>query len=190
MHKEKLKFFTAVEFLPVVLCMAHAAALGPSFGDETPEAVRLMGGARLNETMTRDGRTAVDVHAGRYPFAVVWGPLPGLTCCCPCVGHLGIADSQGRIHDFQGPYAIGVDDFMVGMVWRYAVVSSPEDLHWDEGIAKADAEYSTRVHDICCENCHHHVAMALTESGRPQWGDRGLLSSWLLCCLHGRCTWC
>ena len=133
---------------------------------------------------------------------------------------MGIGDSAGRIHDFAGPCnaaaqknkpellraatapnggvrvparidCINVDDFMVGCVWRYAFVSPPaEAAEWDAAIDKADAVYSDRVHDICCDNCHHHTALALKASGRPQWGCAGLISPWLYCCLHGRCTWC
>ena len=101
---------------------------------------------------------------------------------------MGIGDSQGRVHDFNGPYSIGVDQFMVGCVWRYAVVhdaaSAPSE--WDAAIERADTTYKRRMHNICCDNCHHHVGAALTESGRPH----GLLSSWFLCCLNGNCTWC
>ena len=59
----------------------------------------------------------IDRSRNRYPYAIVWGPLGPLTCCCPCVGHMGIADSEGKIHDFQGPYSIGIDDFMVRPPW-------------------------------------------------------------------------
>lgn len=131
---------------------------------------------------------SVDIARQRFPYAVVWGPLGPLTLCCPCVGHMGIGDSQGRVHDFNGPYSIGVDQFMVGCVWRYAVVhdaaSAPSE--WDAAIERADTTYKRRMHNICCDNCHHHVGAALTESGRPH----GLLSSWFLCCLNGNCTWC
>ena len=64
---------------------------------------------------------SVDIARQRFPYAVVWGPLCPCTLCCPCVGHMGIGDSQGRVHDFNGPYSIGIDQFMVGCVWRYAV---------------------------------------------------------------------
>ena len=64
-------------------------------------------------------RSAVDKARNRFPYAVVWGPLGPCTLCCPCVGHMGIGDSEGKIHDFAGPFDIGVDNFMVGCVWRY-----------------------------------------------------------------------
>ena len=38
----------------------------------------------------------------RYPCAVVWQPFPPLTWLIPCIGHTGITDSQGVVHDFQG----------------------------------------------------------------------------------------
>jgi len=100
---------------------------------------------------------------------------------------MGIGDSQGKIHDFAGPYYIGVDRFMVGTVWRYAVVDGADEdpKAWDASIQKADAIYKSKMHNICCENCHHHAAEALTISGRPN----GLLSAWFLCCLQGNCTW-
>ena len=114
----------------------------------------------------------VDVCNNRFPYSIVWGPLPPCTCCCPVVGHMGIGDSQGRIHDFAGPYCIGVDDFMVSCVWRYAVVSGPEDPNWDAAIEQADRKYRGRVHDIVCDNCHHHngLHLPLTQT-RPHHGS-------------------
>lgn len=109
-----------------------------------------------------------------------------MTCCMPCVGHMGIADSQGKIHDFAGPYCVGVDRFMVGCVLRYAPVPGAEEdpEAWDQAIKRADDVYKQRIHNICCDNCHHHAALALTESGRPH----SLLSAWFLCCLGGTCN--
>ena len=160
-------------------------------------------------TLMDRGPPEIDIARQRYPYAVVWGPLGPLTCCCPCVGHMGIGDSEGRIHDFAGPYSIGVDNFMVseraglswsiasislrslslqvGTVWRYAQIrGADKDPDWDTAVKQADKKYGGMMHNICCNNCHHHTADALTASGRPH----GLLSAWLLCFLHGNCTWC
>ena len=178
------------ERLPSV---ASGPKIPPHFNkrQQHPEKASLM--SSENAVMWRDDTVPmakVDLTNNLFPHAVVWGPLGPLTCCCPCVGHMGIADSQGRIHDFAGPYRIGVDDFMVGCVLRYYTVPIQKggEKEWDEAVEKADAIYRKKVHDICCENCHHHTALALEASGRPQCGYRGLLSSWLLCALYGRCT--
>lgn len=144
------------------------------------------GGANIT-VMWRD-EPRVNLCENKFPKAIVWGPLGCITCCIPVVGHMGIADSKGVIHDFAGPYAIGIDEFMVQCVWRYAVVPSNDDDAWDAAIEKADDVYRERMHDICCDNCHHHTALALNHAGLPV-GPRGLLSAWFYCCLHGRCTW-
>eukprot|EP00494_Astrolonche_serrata_P003334 UN03340 len=69
----------------------------------------------------------IDIAKNRYPFSVVWGHLPCLTWMLPIIGHMGITDSQGRIHDFQGPYTIITDRFMTGWVFKYWQVN-PEKL--------------------------------------------------------------
>jgi hypothetical protein len=38
----------------------------------------------------------------RFPCAVVWQPFPPLTWFIPMIGHTGITDSHGVVHDFQG----------------------------------------------------------------------------------------
>ena len=50
----------------------------------------------------------VDVQRDRFPFSIVWTPLPLLTWLFPFIGHLGIARSDGLVHDFAGPYYIHV----------------------------------------------------------------------------------
>ena len=75
------------------------------------------------------------------------------------------------------------------------------------GVSKAHAQYllrqlvRARIHAffsfslsyltvvcIALSHSHHHTGLALTLSGKPQWGCGGLLSPWLYCCLFGRCT--
>ncbi|KAF1327897.1 Transmembrane protein, partial [Globisporangium splendens] len=38
---------------------------------------------------------AVDPAKQRFPFCIVWSPIPVLTWVLPFIGHLGIADSKG-----------------------------------------------------------------------------------------------
>jgi hypothetical protein len=52
--------------------------------------------------------TGIDHSRQRYPYCLVWSPLGPLTWFFPFVGHTGICDSRGIIHDFAGPYTIGV----------------------------------------------------------------------------------
>ena len=41
-----------------------------------------------------------------------------ITWFLPFIGHTGIANSEGIIHDFAGPYTITVDDFAFGETHR------------------------------------------------------------------------
>ena len=43
---------------------------------------------------------------------------------------------------------------------------------WDEGVLAGDACYSERMHNICCDNCHSHVAKCLNTmeyDGKTNW---------------------
>jgi hypothetical protein len=50
---------------------------------------------------------AIDHSRQRYPYCIVWSPLPPITWLFPFIGHTGIGDSEGIIYDFAGPYSIG-----------------------------------------------------------------------------------
>jgi transmembrane protein 222 len=96
-------------------------------------------------------------------------------------------DDVGVTSDFQGPYYVGDDGRMAfGAPTRYfridiskhitpsntATTSSTtiaengrehDDASqiWDDSIQAANAVYRGRMHNICCDNCHSHVANAL-----------------------------
>lgn len=83
----------------------------------------------------------------------------------PWIGHLGIADSEGHVHDFAGPFTVNIGDFMVPIAKVYqfpSAVWAGREREWDAGLAQADGIYSKLVHNIVSENCHHHSARALT----------------------------
>jgi Protein of unknown function (DUF778) len=85
-------------------------------------------------------------------FCILWSPLPIITWIIPFIGHLGIADSRGYSHDFQGPYSVGTSRKAVmafGPTTRYLKMDigqlSSAD-RWDEAIREADRVYSGRMH--------------------------------------------
>ena len=61
----------------------------------------------------------LDISRSRFPFAIVWCPLPGITTFFPIVGHMGICDSRGVVMDFAGPYSIGVDQMSFSRPYMY-----------------------------------------------------------------------
>eukprot|EP01083_Nonionella_stella_P159968 522435_1 len=137
----------------------------------------MMGGEHKSdsELMITTSDTKDDVARNRYPFSVVWGPLPLISWIFPFIGHMGICDSEGRVHDFAGPYTVNTDQFMTGSVKKYtrydhrrlfpAESADGAKQRWDEAIEKADVVFRGRMHNIICNNCHDHVTYALNEMG-------------------------
>ncbi len=49
---------------------------------------------------------------------------------------------------------------------------------WDRAVAAANVTYCQRMHNICCDNCHSHVANALT---RMRYGNSTRWNMFVLC---------
>ncbi|KAI9993375.1 hypothetical protein PInf_015453 [Phytophthora infestans] len=116
----------------------------------------------------------VDPAVHRFPYCIVWSPIPVLTWFLPFIGHMGLADSKGVIFDFAGPYTIGRDDFAFGSATRYLQCAvAPQDADkWDEAVTAGCKIYEKRMHNLCCDNCHSHVAVCLEHAnyaGRKRW---------------------
>ena len=129
----------------------------------------------------------VDVPRSRFPFSIVWCPLPGLTWLLPVVGHMGICDSRGVVTDFAGPYHISVDNMAFSRPYLYLALDPSLAARrpggasaaeaWDAAVDAGCDEYCGRMHNICCDNCHSHVARCLNEMrymGRSDWGMVGV----------------
>jgi hypothetical protein len=79
------------------------------------------------------------------------------------LGHTGIGDSNGVIHDFAGPYHIGIGSLAFGRATRY-IQLSPESCsaqEWDTGVKEGCEIYKGRNHNLLLDNCHSHVAKCL-----------------------------
>lgn len=99
-------------------------------------------------------------------FTILWSPLPPITWLIPFIGHVGIANSNGIASDFRGPYFVGDDGRMAfgapTRALKIDIGSIPGGAErWDAAIAEANDVYRERMHNICCDNCHSHVANAL-----------------------------
>lgn len=139
----------------------------------------------------------IDVDRNLYPHSIVFGGLPVITWLLPFIGHMGICDSSGRVHDFAGNKYIVIDDFMTGRVSRYHQLSL-ESLgvtaaEWDLGLAAADNTYRRLNHNLITNNCHHHSACAVREAAKlsqqqpqQQAKDFTYFSAWKLVMLHGQ----
>ncbi|THD24953.1 Transmembrane protein 222a [Fasciola hepatica] len=111
----------------------------------------------------------------RFPYSLVWTPIPILTWVLPFIGHIGITNSAGVIFDFAAPYTVNEDCMAFGWPTMYyqldlSKVDSREA--WDKAVYEANEIYKMRVHNLFCDNCHSHVARALNGmryNGKSDW---------------------
>lgn len=127
----------------------------------------------------------INFENDRFPYCIVWTPIPVLTWLFPMIGHMGICTSTGIIRDFAGSYYVSEDKMGFGRPTRYLrlnpknVAGGPAD--WDEAVAKASVLYGTRMHNLFCDNCHSHVATALAGmryNRRTSW-NMVVLALWI-----------
>ncbi|XP_012241259.1 transmembrane protein 222 [Bombus vosnesenskii] len=108
---------------------------------------------------------AINLERQKFPFCIVWTPLPILTYFLPIIGHVGIATSTGVIRDFAGPYHVAEDNMTFGKPTKYLQLNYTKAKGgvqgWDSAVAHASEIYQNRMHNLCCDNCHSHVATAL-----------------------------
>ncbi|XP_023816010.1 transmembrane protein 222 [Oryzias latipes] len=137
----------------------------------------------------------VDPEAGRFPYCIVWTPIPVLTWLLPFIGHMGICTSGGIIRDFAGPYFVSEDNMAFGRPTKYWIldvskVYASGSNAWDTAVRDASEEYKHRMHNLCCDNCHSHVAMALNLMRYGNSTSWNMVKLCLLTFIHGRHVSC
>jgi hypothetical protein len=101
---------------------------------------------------------------GRFACCILWTPIHPITWFVPFVGHLGICDSKGRLHDWGGGpiRACAPRGMMFGEPARYIQMRPADVAAWDDAIAQADEEYRRYMHCMLFgHDCHSHVARVL-----------------------------
>lgn len=141
---------------------------------------------------------AIDYQRERYPFCIVWTPLPLITWIFPFIGHMGICDSRGVIHDFAGPYFISRDNMAFGNPTKYwylfpdhvakELITSSEPSsagdeqkqladavrRFDKGIVQTTEHFrKTQMYNLFCNNCHSFVAHCLIAGERLAQEEAG-----------------
>lgn len=134
---------------------------------------------------------AMDVERSRFPYCVVWTPIPVLTWFFPIIGHMGICTSTGVIRDFAGPYFVSEDNMAFGKPAKYwkldpAQVYASGPNAWDTAVHDASEEYKHRMHSLCCDNCHSHVALALNLMRYNNSTNWNMVTLCFFCLLYGK----
>ena len=112
---------------------------------------------------------------GVPPCSILWTPIHPITWFAPFVGHMGITDSSGRLHDWGGGpiRASSPSEMMFGAPCRYLPFAPKDPAAWDAAITQADEDYLEHMHCMVCgHDCHSHVAHALdlqAGSGSNPW---------------------
>ena len=124
----------------------------------------------------------------RYPYCIVWTPIPFLTYILPCIGHTGIANSKGIIHDFAASYFVSIDDFNFGKPTKYVQLdlNDKEKHEYDKAIEKGDLKYRTLVHNLFTNNCHSHVAYVLNQMKYKGKSNYNMVDIWWILIMKGK----
>ncbi|XP_076027671.1 transmembrane protein 222 [Genypterus blacodes] len=137
----------------------------------------------------------VNPESGRFPYCIVWTPIPVLSWLFPFIGHMGICTSTGIIRDFAGPYFVSEDNMAFGRPTKYwmldvSKVYASGSSAWDTAVHDASEEYKHRMHNLCCDNCHSHVAMALNLMRYDNSTSWNMVKLCLLVLIHGKNVSC
>lgn len=132
----------------------------------------------------------MDIPNDKYPFCIVWTPIPLLTWLFPFIGHMGIALSSGVIRDFAGPYYVSEDNMAFGRPTKYWQLNPSKCKNgasgWDSGVTEASEIYKGRMHNLCCDNCHSHVATALNIMQYNNSSSWNMVKLAFLILIHGK----
>lgn len=132
---------------------------------------------------------------GRFPYSIVWTPLPLITWILPFIGHIGICDSRGVCYDFAGSHFIGIDDLAFGHALKYVPLDTAKiptrneqslQSTYDNSIDGGNDIYEHRTHNIFLDNCHSHVATCLNRMQYANKSDWNMVSVWLLATTKGK----
>ena len=146
------------------------------------------------------------IHNPKHPCSLVWTPLPLLTWIFPLIGHMGITDETGVVHDFIGHGYINVGALSFGrptlFVPLYAshvahpptssrlelvkrmchrpLPTAMEEAVYTAHMGSASTIYQTERYNILLNNCHSYVATCLNKMHLLGFNQWKAMDVWLL----------
>ncbi|KAJ7567573.1 hypothetical protein O6H91_02G153600 [Diphasiastrum complanatum] len=137
----------------------------------------------------------IDPKSARFPFCLVWSPLPVISWLAPYIGHVGICREDGVILDFAAAHFINVDNFAFGAPARYLQLDAskccfPSSLarhtckdgfshaqfgtgvSWDNALHSSMQGFQHKSYNLFTCNCHSFVASCMNKlayEGSVKW---------------------
>ena len=124
----------------------------------------------------------------RYPYCIVWTPIPFLTYILPFIGQTGIANSKGIIHDYSASFFVNIDDFSFGKPTKYLKLdlNEKEKFDYDKAIEKGDLQFRTLIYNFFRNNSHMYVAYILNQIKYKGKSDFNMIYIWWILILRGK----
>ena len=124
----------------------------------------------------------------RYPYCIVWTPIPFLTYIIPFIGQTGIANSKGIIHDYSASFFVNIDDFSFGKPTKYLKLdlNEKEKLDYDKAIEKGDLKFRTLIYNFFRNNSHMYVAYILNQIKYKGKSDFNMIYIWWILIWRGK----
>ena len=124
----------------------------------------------------------------RYPYCIVWTPIPFLTYIIPFIGQTGIANSKGIIHDYSASFFVNIDDFSFGKPTKYLKLdlNEKEKIDYDKVIEKGDLKFRTLIYNFFRNNSHMYVAYILNQIKYKGKSDFNMIYIWWILIWRGK----
>ena len=167
--------------------------LSPHINNNTGKVFDVSGPNTKNITIQKSKEDReINIKSSRFPYCIVWTPIPIITYICPSIGHTGIGTSTGVIHDFAASFYVAVDNFAFGKPTKYIKLelSEQEKYNWDTAIKKGDNKYNLQEHNLCTNNCHSHVAYILNQLNYKGKNNYNMLNIWWMLVVKGKYISC
>ena len=133
-------------------------------------------------------KVKLDMKKQRYPYCIVWTPIPCITYFLPSIGHAGICTSRGIIHNFAGPYYVSIDNMAFGNPTKYILLEldSREFDEYDSCIEGGTQDYSEKMYSFCFNNCHSFIARCLNKLKYKGKTNYTMIHVWWMLCIKGK----